>query len=135
MRVICTGSRNWMGIYGDNRIFQVLNIILALADVLGEKLTIIHGDCPTGADQVVDRWARRREGDGVTVETLPADWRILGKRAGPVRNKAMVDRGADMCIGFVRGDARGTRITLAMAAEAGIPTFTVDWETREESDA
>lgn len=132
MRVICTGSRNWMGIYGDGRIYQVLNIVLALADVLGEKLTIIHGDCPTGADQVVDRWARRREGDGVTVETLPADWRTLGKRAGPVRNKAMVDRGADMCIGFVRGDARGTRITLAMAAEAGIPTFTVDWDTTDE---
>lgn len=132
MRVICTGSRNWMGIYGDNRIYQVLNIILALADVLGEKLTIIHGDCPTGADQVVDRWARRREGDGVTVETLPASWSTLGRRAGPVRNKAMVDRGADMCIGFVRGDARGTRITLAMAAEAGIPTFTVDWETTDE---
>lgn len=121
-----------MGIYGDNRIYQVLNIVLALADVLGEKLTIIHGDCPTGADQVVDRWARRREGDGVTVETLPADWRTLGKRAGPVRNKAMVDRGADMCIGFVRGDAKGTRITLAMATEAGIPTFTVDWETNDE---
>lgn len=129
MRIICTGSRNWVGIYGDGLIYQVLNIVLALADVLGEKLILIHGDCPTGADQVVDRWARRREGDGVTVETLPADWRTLGKVAGPIGNKAMVERGADMCIGFIRDDSRGTWATVVLAREAGIPTFIVDWET------
>lgn len=131
MRVIVTGSRNWMGIYGDNRIWQVLNILLALTDVLGDKLTLIHGACPTGADQVVDRWARRREDDGVSLETLPADWRTLGKAAGPIRNQEMVNRGADMCIGFVRGTARGTFVTLGMAREAGIPTFVVNWEERE----
>ena len=132
MRVIVTGSRNWMGTYGDQRIHTVMNILLALCEVLGEKLTVVHGDCATGADQVVDRWARRRDDSGVSVETLPADWRSLGKAAGPIRNREMVNQGADMCIGFVRGTSRGTFITLTMAQEAGIPTFTVYWEDRQE---
>lgn len=132
MRVICTGSRNWFGLYGEERIYHVLNQLQNFADAVGEKLHIIHGDCPTGADRVVDNWARRRDGDGVTVELMPADWRTLGKAAGPIRNEAMVNLGADMCIGFIRGDSRGTRITLAMAAEAMIPTFVVDWERKED---
>ena len=86
MRVIVCGSRNWTGVYGEARIHTVLNIILALADVLGQ-LTIVHGDGP-GADQVIDAWAVRREDDGVTVDRFPvksAAWRQLHKGAGPIR--------------------------------------------------
>lgn len=127
MRVLVTGSRDWTGVYGTNRIHIVLNVLLALCDVLGEKLTVVHGDCPTGADRIVDDWALRRE-DVVTVERHPADWRTLGKRAGPIRNEYMVSRSrADMCIGFLRNHSRGTSVTLNMSREAGIPTFTVDW--------
>ena len=132
MRVIVTGSRDWTGVYATWRIHTILELVLALADALGRKLTVVHGDCPTGADRTVDNWARRRENIGVSVESLPADWRALGKRAGPIRNRAMIERGADMCIGFVKGESKGTRITLAMAQEAGISTFTVPWEEDRE---
>lgn len=116
MRVIVTGSRDWTGVYATQRIHTILELVLALADALGRKLTVVHGDCPTGADRTVDNWARRRENIGVSVEPRPA----------------MVSRGADMCIGFVKGDSRATRGTLALAREVGIPTFMVPWEEDRE---
>jgi hypothetical protein len=128
VRVLITGSRSWTGVQGEARIQTILNIVLALCDVLGVKLTIVHGDCPDGADAAADRWAVRREADGVHVERHPADWNRNGKAAGPLRNAEMVKLGADLCIGFHRGDSRGTAHTLALARSAGIPTFTVHWD-------
>lgn len=128
MRVLVTGSRTWSGVYGANRIHMVLNMLLAFCDVLGQKLTLVHGDCPQGADRIIDDWALRRQDSGVTVERHPADWRTLGKRAGPIRNRYMVNSDhLDMCIGFLRDSSRGTSITLNMSREAGIPTYTVHW--------
>lgn len=133
MRVLVTGSRDWTGVYGDARIYMILNCLLALCEVLGQKLTIVHGDGP-GADQTIDAWAVRREDSGVTVERHPAAWRtVLGRGAGPVRNREMVNLGADICIGFLKDASRGTTITLELAREAGIPTYTVHW-TEEERE-
>lgn len=130
MRVLVTGSRDWTGVYGEARIYMILNQVLALAEALHTPLTIVHGDGP-GADQTIDAWARRREDAGVTVEPYPANWHI-GNGAGPVRNQYMVNLGADLCIGFLRGnDSRGTSDCLARARAAGIPTYTVPW-TEEE---
>lgn len=132
MRLLVTGSRDWDSRYGAARIETILNLILALSDTLGQKLTVVHGACPTGADQVVDRWARRREDDGVVVEEHPAQWGRFAKAAGPIRNQDMVDRGADLCIGFIRGASLGTRNCLALARNAKIPTFTVNWDEEIE---
>lgn len=107
---------------------MILETLLALCDQLGEKLHIRHGDCPTGADRIVDNWARRREDVGVTVEPVPADWRLYGKAAGPRRNQEMVDRGAELCIGFLRDNSTGTRHCLSLARNAAIATFTVQWD-------
>jgi len=128
MRLLVTGSRDWEGVYATQRIHTILNMVLALADTLGQKLTVVHGNCPTGADRVIDAWALRREDAGVSVERHPADWHLHGKAAGPRRNEAMVDLGADMCIGFLKDNSSGTRNTLALARNKGISTFTVHWE-------
>lgn len=126
MRVLVTGSRDWGGVYGTQRIQQVMNILLAFCEVLGQKLTVVHGDNPQGADRIIDDWAVRREDTGVTVERHPADWR-LGKEAGPIRNKHMITRDIDMCIGFLKDSSRGTSLTLVLSREADIPTYTVHW--------
>lgn len=130
MRVIVTGSRDWTGIYGTARIYDVLEAVHNLTQVLGQPLVIVHGDGP-GADQAIDAWALRRQDSGVTVERFPASWISWAKRAGPIRNRAMIASGADMCIGFLRNASRGTTGTLVMAQDAGIPTHTVNW-TEEE---
>ena len=130
MRVIVAGSRDWEGIYGESRIVAVLNQVLALADALGRELTIVHGGCPTGADAITDRWCRRRE-DQVKLEAYPANWQWRRKGAGPVRNKDMVERGADMCLAFIKDYSRGATGLAVLAQEAGIPTYVVPWEEPE----
>lgn len=128
MRVLVTGSRDWVGVHGATRIQMILNTVLALAEMLGEKLHIVHGGCETGADRITDDWARRREDDGVTVEVHRADWVNYGKPAGFRRNWEMVQLGADMTIGFLRNRSPGTSHTLQLSNNNGIPTFTVHWE-------
>jgi hypothetical protein len=128
VRILITASRNWEGVYAEARIHTIMNIYLALADALGDKLTIVHGGCPTGGDAIVDRWARRREDDGVIVEVHEASWTSFGRSAGPRRNEFMVNQGADVCLGFLRDNSAGTRNCLALARNAKIPTFVVPWE-------
>lgn len=127
MRVLITGSRDWEGLAAENRVYRVLDAVQALAYQLGQPLVLVHGDCPTGADQCADRWGRRRE-PGVTVEPHPADWTKYGKAAGPIRNKIMVELGADMCIGFLKDGSDGTSGTLKLAEHENIPTFVINWE-------
>lgn len=126
MRVLVTGSRDWTGVYGMARIYDVLEAVYNLTQVLGQPLTIVHGDGP-GADQLIDAWALRRQDAGVTVERHPADWH-MGRRAGPIRNQHMVGLAPyAMCIGFLKDHSKGTSGTLMYAREAGIPTYTVHW--------
>lgn len=129
MRVIVSGSRDWEGIYAETRIQTILNVLLALADSIGQKLTIVHGDCPTGVDAIVDRWCLRRE-DQVIIDPHPADW-SMGPRGGPIRNQYMVNRGADMCLVFMKDGSRGASNIAALARQADIPTFVVPWEEPE----
>jgi len=131
MRVIVTGSRDWEGVGAEHKIQTILNVVLALAEVLGHKLTIVHGGCPTGADQAIDRWARRRDDTGVAVEVHAANWGAFGKAAGPLRNRHMTEQGADMCIAFIRGNSRGATGTVQLAMNNQIPTFVVRWEEPE----
>lgn len=130
MRVLVTGSRDWTGIYAQSKIYMVLNMLLAFCEVLGQQLTIVHGDGP-GADQTIDAWAVRREDSGVTVERHPANWTV-GAYAGPLRNAHMISLGADMCIGFLKNSSKGASNTLAQARAHMIPTFTVHWQEERE---
>lgn len=108
MRVLVTGSRDW-----DDRdyIWEALN-------GLPKDSTIVHGDCPTGADKMADEWADCQP--DIKVERYPADWRTYGRSAGPRRNKKMVDLGADVCHAFILNNSRGASGTAKLAEEAGI---------------
>lgn len=67
--VLLTGSRQWSD---RDTLWRVLDSLLA--EHGGVRL--IHGACPTGADQQADDWAlaRIREGAEVTVNRHPARW-------------------------------------------------------------
>lgn len=125
MRVLFTGSRNWEGRIAEQRIWFILGRLEDLSVALGSQLVIVHGGCPTGADAIVDRWARRRDYEP---EVYPADWAKYGKAAGPIRNEEMVNSRPDMCIGFLRSESRGTVNCLEIAVAVGIPTFMIHWE-------
>lgn len=112
MRVLITGSRDWQ------RPQAVTN---ALDDLLNshtaDPLVVVHGACHTGADRIAQDWARRH---AVRDEPHPAEWTRYGRRAGPLRNQAMVDLGADVCLAFPTALSRGTRDCMQRAVAAGI---------------
>ena len=122
MRVLVTGSRSW----GDRE--AVWNALSESADI---NATVVHGDCPTGADYLAKAWAKTQP--DITEEVYPADW-SKGRSAGPERNAYMVSLGADVCLAFLSActsprckrtgahPSHGASGTAYMAEKAGIPT-------------
>lgn len=93
MRVLITGSRNWPSP-------QTVSLALwGLYEEARGPLLVVHGDCPMGADRAASEWVRDSR-CGVE-EKHPADWKGLGRKAGPLRNAEMVKLGADVCLAFL----------------------------------
>ncbi|QEQ93849.1 DprA-like DNA processing chain A [Streptomyces phage Maya] len=120
MRVLVTGSRDWSD---RDAVWD------ALDDILGahQELTLVHGDCPTGADRYADDWALDIQmlygEDVVSIERHPADWNGPRKRgAGFARNAEMVKLGADLCLAFIRNESNGATHCSELAEKAGIKT-------------
>lgn len=90
--------------------------------------TLVHGECPTGADRIADYiW---RSILHQPAEPHAADWGKYGPAAGPIRNMEMVDSGVDHCIAFfVKGiESKGTRQCLDYAIKKGVPTTVIEVE-------
>ncbi len=93
--------------------------------------TIVHGACPTGVDKVADTTAKAL---GLTVVPYPAEWKVYGPSAGPVRNEVMAveQRDADACwvfarVGFDPQQRRsGTADMARRAAKYRIPVRVVE---------
>lgn len=123
-RILVTGSRDWPT---PGVVWGALNDVRDEALVSGRSLVVVHGACPTGADDHAAKWCKiaTQFANGVTEEQHPAQWRINGeldRGAGFRRNAHMVNLGADLCLGFVRNGSRGASHTLTLAEQAGIPT-------------
>lgn len=116
-RVLVTGSRYWPD---PQAVRQALDD--AYADATSRPFILIHGDCATGADRHAHLWAVQAAATcNVIEEAHPADWRTHGKAAGPIRNEAMVDAGADLVLAFLLPNSRGTKHAVQLAEAAGIP--------------
>lgn len=100
MRLIVTGSRNWRG---------AASVWTPLDALLGRhgQLTVLNGKASRGLDQLVSEWAAERREDGVTEIPFEADWDRYRNRAGPIRNQAMVDAGADMLLAWASPCRKG----------------------------
>jgi hypothetical protein len=119
MTVIITGDRHWRCDSLAER------VVRSLAERHGDQLTIRHGACE-GVDAAFDLACLTLRVDR---QPYPADW-SLGNRAGPVRNSAMVDAGAGLCLAFHRyiRQSKGTKDCTCKAIRAGIPTWLVESE-------
>ena len=108
MTILVCGGRDFVD---RQRIFDTL-------DSLAEQHEIdlvVHG-AARGADAIAGMWADER---GVDVHSYPADWRKLGKSAGHVRNKQMLDsEEVDLVVPFPGGT--GTRNMVDLAISRGI---------------
>lgn len=109
MRVLVTGSRDWAD---RQAVHKALDDAFDDALVRGEmEFTVVHGDCPTGADRHASEWAQAMNDCDfawiVSEEPHPANW-SLGRKAGPERNLHMVQLGAHLCLAFI-GDCTSPR--------------------------
>jgi hypothetical protein len=84
-------------------------------DVLHARkpITLIIEGGALGADRLAREWA---EVSGVSVQTFEAEWKRFGRRAGPLRNKRMLDEGRpDGVVAFPGGAGTANMIDLANA--------------------
>jgi hypothetical protein len=118
-RILITGSRIW-----DNE--QAIADLLTrvwnkLKDQQFIEPVLVHGTAPGADTMAATAWIAL----GGTVEPHPADWDRWGRQAGFVRNKEMVDAGADICFAFIQDNSRGATMTATIAEKAGIKTLRV----------
>lgn len=126
-RILVTGSREWPSSEFVDTVLRnaVTSVIKGMEWFEGEvSITIVHGNA-IGADKMADLAARKMKALGLNViaESHPANWGKYGKRAGFVRNKEMVDLGANVCIAFIFDNSRGATMCANLADEASIPVI------------
>jgi hypothetical protein len=123
VRVIISGDRNWMCHELARR------VVARLIAKFGAGFVVVHGGAP-GVDGAFAEACDLRD---VTHEPHVADWQKHGKKAGPIRNAAMIDAGADFVIAVHRSLAwsRGTKDLVTRALAADIPVYLIDAEDAE----
>lgn len=84
------------------------------------ELIVIAGGAP-GADTWAVHWAEVR---GVHYAEVPAHWDTYKKKAGYLRNAAMLALQPQACVAFPGGP--GTAMMVKLCREAGIPVMEVD---------
>jgi hypothetical protein len=116
MKVLVCGSREWE----DGR------LVLQRLSGLHPGTTVIHGDC-RGADRIAARAAKMLNFEVIAV---PADWSI-GKSAGPIRNRKMLDMKPELVIAFHDDieNSKGTRDCVGEARRRGIPVEVIRRES------
>lgn len=125
MIVIVTGSRDWND-------FEVLRTWIDHIGWMHDTpfSVILHG-AANGVDQLAERYARERN---IPVISFPADWSLLGNKAGPIRNQQMVDWAVKraslatnevkiICIAFPLPGSKGTWDCVRRCERAIIKTY------------
>lgn len=107
MRVIIAGCRH----FRDHR--ELLPIIDGIMKANGITPTEIVSGCAKGVDRSGEEWAKR---NGVPIKPFPANWRLYGRSAGPIRNREMA-KYADALIAIWDGKSRGTEDMIEVARE------------------
>ena len=94
-----------------------------LSNLDNTEIVIISG-VARGADSLGEKYAKER---GYKIDSYPANWNKYGKSAGYRRNKEMVDI-ASAAICFWDGKSKGTKHTIDLCKEKGIPIKIVKYE-------
>lgn len=116
MRVIVCGGRDF---WDEPWLVKNLNAIH-----YRKKITeLFHGNT-RGTDRMAGRWAAAKK---IPVQVFPAQWEVYGRRAGPIRNRVMLDTairlGLDAVIAFP--GSTGTQNMIDQARMQGVKVIEV----------
>ena len=111
MRVLVCGDRHW------NDAMKIFDVLTGLKDQYG-RFTVVQGGA-NGADALAGQVALTLR---LGCEVYPADWKKYGRRAGPIRNRQMLDTRPDLVLAFHDDleHSRGTKDCVSEATRRGI---------------
>lgn len=95
-----------------------------------DKITVVCG-CADGADTLGKKYA---DEIGWESEMFPANWNLLGKVAGILRNKEMAKFASEKegyLVAFWNGESRGTKNMIDTAIQHGIPVTIYSYDDEE----
>ena len=96
---------------------------------------IVSGHCQ-GADMLGEKYA---EEYGISVKRFPADWEKYKRKAGPIRNKQMIDYISEfenkLVVAFTTADTVGTRNTIKLAQKNNIPVVEIPYTAMHDNRA
>lgn len=122
MRILVCGDRDWTDYDLVLRTLQALRPSLIIEGGQGEIIDTPFRFYIRGADSCA-RYAAMLV-SGRSSMRFDADWKRLGKAAGPIRNQRMIDEGKpDLVVAF-HDDlerSKGTKDMLKRAKAAGVP--------------
>lgn len=114
MRILICGDRNWLGSY--DPFHQILD------PLVGQITCVIHGGA-RGADQKGACWAEFHK---IPVLEYKAQWSTYGKRAGPIRNREMLEHGRPERVYAFHDNlnlSKGTRNMIEQALKRGVDVY------------
>ena len=85
----------------------------------GFNITEVVSGMAQGVDQMGQTWAAEQ---GIPIKHFPADWKLYGRGAGPVRNREMADY-ADALIALWDGKSKGTQHMIKAARERSLKIY------------
>jgi hypothetical protein len=96
---------------------------LTLSQNFGEGDTLYVGDA-RGVDAIAKEWAEEND---VPYRVFYADWEQYGRKAGPIRNREMLDAASDgsLLLAFPHDNSNGTWDCVTAARQRGIPVTVV----------
>lgn len=109
MKICVAGSRNYI-----NK--GLVEEVLFDEFITGEYVMVTGG--AKGVDTWAEDWAKDHK--SVRYEVHPADWEKNGRSAGYIRNKKMIEM-SDKLIAFWDGSSNGTKHSIDLAMQKGIP--------------
>lgn len=114
IRVIICGGRD----------FKDPGLLYTTMDQLHAEhnFTLVINGGAKGADTIGRLWAKSRS---IACVTIPADWDLYGRSAGPIRNKQIIkEQHPEMVVAFPGG--RGTENMKLLARQYNIPVIEVE---------
>lgn len=114
MKLIIAGSRD----ITDYELVRKAVIISGFWKRYGKSIEVVCG-MARGVDLLGKEFAER---NGLIVHEFPADWKKLGKSAGPMRNRQMGDF-ADGLLAIWDGVSSGTKHMIGYARERNLEGF------------
>jgi hypothetical protein len=111
MIILVCGDRNWSN---QRRLNEVLDNIHSKNPIH----RLIEGEAK-GADSMGRIWGMA---NSVPVEPHPANWKLYGRAAGPIRNAQMLKSKPDLVVAFHNDfeNSKGTRNMVKIAKKADI---------------